>query len=33
MHYVTGSTLRKKMALAVTSTKTADGQRSYTVKA
>ena len=26
-------TLRKKMALAVTSTKTADGQRSYTVKA
>lgn len=34
-HSVRGflSGLRKKMALAVTSTKTADGQRSYTVKA
>jgi hypothetical protein len=33
MHYVTGSTLRKKMGLAVTSTKGEDGERSYSIKA
>jgi len=33
MHYVTGSTLRKKMGLALTSTKGEDGARSYAVKA
>jgi hypothetical protein len=33
MHYVTGSTLGKKMKLTVTSTKGEDGERSYSIKA
>jgi hypothetical protein len=33
MHYVTGSTVGKKLGLAVTSAKSEDGQRSYFVKA
>jgi hypothetical protein len=33
MHYVTGSTVGKKMGLAVTSTKGENGERSYSVKA
>jgi hypothetical protein len=32
MHYVTGSTVRKKMGLAVTSSKSQDGARSYALK-
>jgi hypothetical protein len=33
MHYVTGSTLKKKMGVAVRSTKAEDGQRRYSVQA
>jgi hypothetical protein len=32
MHYVTGSTVGKRMKLAVASTKDADGERRYSVK-
>jgi hypothetical protein len=31
MHYVTGSTLGKKMGRSVTSTKREDGERTYTI--
>jgi hypothetical protein len=33
MHYVTGSTVGKKMGLTVISTKGEDGERNYSVKA
>jgi hypothetical protein len=33
MHYVTGSTVGKKMGLTVESTKSADGERRYSVQA
>jgi hypothetical protein len=33
MHYVTGSTVGKKMGLPVTSTKAEDGTRTYSIKA
>ena len=33
MHYVTGSTVGKKMGLAVTSTKGENGERNYSIKA
>jgi len=33
MHYVTGSTVGKKMGLAVASTKGENGKRNYSIKA
>jgi hypothetical protein len=33
MHYVTGSTVGKKMGFSVESTKGEDGSRSYSIKA
>jgi hypothetical protein len=33
MHYVTGSTLGKKMGLTVASVKGSDGERTYSTKA
>jgi hypothetical protein len=33
MHYVTGSTVGKKMGLTIESTKGEDGERSYSIKA
>jgi hypothetical protein len=32
MHYVTGSTVGKKLGLKVESTKAEDGERSYSIK-